>query len=136
VSANISYKMGYYFRRPSVSLNSVLRGGYGHADYALRWQKPGDELKTIVPSMPEAVNTRREEFYLRSEALVEKGDHIRLQDIRVSYELPHLKNAEIYIYASNLGILGKSYKGRQDPEYMDVTLPPMKTIAVGFRTSL
>ncbi|QEC43335.1 SusC/RagA family TonB-linked outer membrane protein [Pseudobacter ginsenosidimutans] len=136
VSANISYKMGYYFRRPSVSLNSVLRGGYGHADYALRWQKPGDELKTIVPSMPGAVNTRREEFYLRSEALVEKGDHIRLQDIRVSYELPKLKQAEIYIYASNLGILWKSYKGSQDPEYMEVVLPPMKTIAIGFRTSL
>ncbi|MBS1564546.1 MAG: SusC/RagA family TonB-linked outer membrane protein, partial [Bacteroidetes bacterium] len=50
------YKMGYYFRRSSINYNDVLMGAsLGHADYAKRWQHPGDEMKTTVPSLPQGI---------------------------------------------------------------------------------
>lgn len=57
----------------------------GHSDYANRWQKPGDELNTNIPSNRYESNSARDAFYLGSEVLVEKGDHIRLQYINLNY---------------------------------------------------
>lgn len=47
--------------------------------------KPGDELNTNIPSNRYESNSARDAFYLGSEALVEKGDHIRLQYINLNY---------------------------------------------------
>src|SRR5690606_28302358 len=72
LSANISYRLGYYFRKPSVTYASILNGAGGHGDYALRWKKPGDEVFTSVPSMPSQTSTARDNFYYYSEVLVKK----------------------------------------------------------------
>lgn len=141
LSANISYRLGYYFRRPSVSYGSVLTGNGGHGDYAQRWQQPGDEQRTQVPSMPGAIIPNREEFYAYSSVLVEKGDHIRLQDATLSYETGKLpfsripvKNVRFYVYANNLGILWKAAQTSLDPDYFETnTLPPVRTIALGLQ---
>lgn len=136
LSANISYRLGYYFRRASVNYSSLLRGIYSHGDYAFRWQKSGDEQSTSIPSIPAAVNSNRDQLYLYSEALVEKGDHIRLQDINLSYELTRAKfqklpfsNAKLYIYANNLGLIWQANKSGLDPDYQSG--PPPRTIAAG-----
>ncbi len=92
LSANVSFRLGHYFRRESVRYADVLSGAGSHGDYRLRWQNPGDEKRTHVPSMPESSNANRDNFYAFSSALVEKADNIRLQDVSLSYELN--KNSE------------------------------------------
>jgi hypothetical protein len=44
-------------------------------------------LTTNVPSAVYPSNTSRNNFYQYSEALIEKGDHIRLQDLRLGYTI-------------------------------------------------
>jgi TonB-linked outer membrane protein, SusC/RagA family len=143
MSANVTYKLNYYFRRLSTSLNytGVLRSP--HVDYSNRWTKQGDELYTNVPSLVYPDNDSRSDFYKGSEVLIEKGDHIRLQDIRVSYELSKsvlkklpVRNIQIYVYASNLGIIWKANDKGIDPDFIDnnstIVLPNTRTIACGF----
>ncbi|WP_200976470.1 SusC/RagA family TonB-linked outer membrane protein [Echinicola sp. 20G] len=138
-SFNISYRLGYYYRRASVSYRELMNGNITHSDYHLRWQQPGDEAFTQVPSMPGAQDTYRNTFYQLSEVLVEKGDHIRLQDIRLSY-LMHQKqvqalpfqSVEFYAYANNLGILWKAAKDDPlDPDYR--SSKPLGSMALGLR---
>ncbi|WP_339881109.1 SusC/RagA family TonB-linked outer membrane protein [uncultured Algoriphagus sp.] len=140
LSANISFRMGYYFRRSSIQYNTLLQGRGGHADYALRWQQPGDELKTDVPSQPAGFNFFRDSFYRSSAVLVEKGDHIRLQDIRLGYDLTQLsgkgllsafRNAEVYVYANNLGMIWKATDTDWDPDFGFNR--PLKSLAVGIQ---
>ncbi|WP_342647381.1 SusC/RagA family TonB-linked outer membrane protein [Mucilaginibacter sp. CSA2-8R] len=144
VSANITYRLGYFVRLSSIQYATVLSGLGGHGDYSDRWQRPGDEQRTQIPSMPSVINTNRDNFYTYSSALVAKGDHIRLQDITASYELTRkhwrklpFKTLRIYGYANNLGILWKAMKGDLDPDAVNGdTLPLPKTIALGLKADL
>ncbi|WPR76273.1 SusC/RagA family TonB-linked outer membrane protein [Algoriphagus sp. NG3] len=138
LSANVTYRAGYYFRRRSVNYRDLLTGVISHPDYADRWQQPGDELTTQIPAMPEVLNTSRDSFYQFSSVLVEKGDHVRLQDVRLSYTLgraafPNLpfQNMEIYGYANNLGIIWKATSLNLDPDYPETK--PLRSIAFGLR---
>ncbi|QNN42712.1 hypothetical protein [Pedobacter roseus] len=139
-SVNITYRFGYYFYRNSIQYGTASGLG-GHSDYSLRWQKPGDEIGTSVPSVPIVGNAARDEFYKYSNVLVESGDHIRLQDINVSYELPlkkmapnPIKRLQVYGYVSNLGIIWQKSKSKIDPDYQLTKAPMM--VAFGFRTDL
>ena len=114
LSANITYRLGYFVKRAGVDYVDINRGGFGHADYERRWRQPGDERTTEVPADPGTVNPLMNGFYLSSGALVEKGDHIRFQDIRLAYSwnaqkssLLGLNGLETYLYINNLGILWK-----------------------------
>jgi TonB-linked SusC/RagA family outer membrane protein len=138
LSMNISYRLKYFYRRETVSYSSLMQGTIGHPDYANRWQNPGDELQTTVPSMPSGLNSIRDTFYLYSEDLVERGDHFRLQDIRVAYtwsrqnhsRIP-FRNAQLYAYVNNIGILWKMSDDPIDPDFR--TLPLPRTIALGLK---
>lgn len=144
VSANISYRLGYFFRRESINYSTFLAGNGGHGDYYRRWQKPGDENRTDVPSVPEVTNANRNTFYTYSEVLVEKGDHIRLEDIQAGYDLDRrrqrwlpFRNAQLYLYMTNLGLLWKAAKGDIDPDYTSRwSFPAARTVAFGFKASL
>ncbi|GHB32349.1 SusC/RagA family TonB-linked outer membrane protein [Mongoliitalea lutea] len=136
LSVNMSFRGAYYYRRESVLYNTILRGQGGHADFSRRWQQPGDELTTNVPSMPLTANNVRDNFYRYAETLVERGDHVRLQDVRLSYNLNSangsrfpFKNAEIYTYINNLGIIWKKSSDPIDPDFRQM-LPP-RSIAMG-----
>jgi hypothetical protein len=124
LSVNLLFELGYFFRKPTISPNysDVLKNA--GADYAKRWQQPGDEKTTDVPSVVYPNNTNRSVFYQYSEALVENGNHIRLQDVRFSYDLSrHLlkgntfKMLELYVYANNIGIIWRKNKEGIDPHY-------------------
>jgi TonB-linked SusC/RagA family outer membrane protein len=139
LSANISYRLGYYFRRNSVYYGSDYGLSGQNGDYALRWQQPGDEQHTVVPSLPGVTNAQRDNFYRFSSGLVEKGDHFRLQDINLSYQfrkgsIRFLPGADlqVYLYASNLGILWRANKAHLDPDAGN-TYPAPRTIAGGIR---
>lgn len=138
VSFNITYRLGHYYRMNSVKYTPILRGEMGHGDYSRRWQSPGDELFTQIPSRPEIANLARDDFHAFSESLVRKADNIRLQDIRISYSLRKqdmaflpFRNAELFSYANNLGIIWKATDDPLDPEFR--TMKPLRSIAFGLR---
>lgn len=141
LSVNTSYRLGYFFRRSFVNYASLWVGYPVHGDYANRWKQPGDEQYTDIPSDPGVLNSTRNQFYMNSAALVEKGDHIRLQDVRVSYTFPETKafkarKMEIYIYANNLGIVWKATGVNIDPDYPLATFPPPRSLAAGLKFTL
>lgn len=136
LSTNISYRLGYYFRRASIDYGTVLTGNGGHGDFAMRWQQPGDELVTDVPSMPTVNNNQRNTFYDHSSHLVEKGDIIRLQDLTLSYDLPrrfirNTADVQFHIFANNIATIWKATQSEQDPQYR-TDIPP-RMIAFGIK---
>jgi TonB-linked SusC/RagA family outer membrane protein len=138
LSVNISYRLGYYFQRASVQNYLVLSGVITHGDYAKRWQKPGDELVTAVPALPAVRNANQDKLYMYSSALVEKGDHVRLQDVNLGYTLNTSDKQKLpfsvirfYVYANNLGLLWAANKQGLDPDYQ--LLKPVKTISAGLK---
>lgn len=141
LTARLSWKMGYYFLRNSINYSNLFASRVGHGDYALRWQKPGDEQYTIVPSMVYPAVSRRDQFFNNSEALVEKADHIRLQYITLVYDVKRivksktLSGLDIYVNINNIGILWRANKHGIDPDYRDNTILPPKTIAIGLKAS-
>ncbi len=140
LSFNVVYKFGYYFRRPTFTYSQLYNNWSGHSDYAIRWQKPGDELVTNVPSLPAGSPVaEQEEVYPYTDVFVEKGDHIRLQDIRLTYtfvpknnsRIP-LANAQLYFYVNNLGILWRANRLKIDPDaYAFGDMPLPKTYSLG-----
>ncbi|PIF45348.1 TonB-linked SusC/RagA family outer membrane protein [Chryseobacterium sp. 52] len=143
VSVNVIYKLGYYFRRTTTSTNlqNIFQRLTMHSDYSRRWQKSGDELTTDVPSVVYPSNTNRDAFYQGASVLVERGDHIRLQDIGLGYtfnksqfkELP-FRSLQISLYANNLGILWAENKKNLDPDSIYIyTSPNPKTISFGVK---
>ena len=143
LSFNILYKLGYYFRKESINY-SLLFGnsaGKGHTDYNLRWKNSGDEQHTGVPSMIYPAISNRDNLYLRSAALIEKADHIRLQDIQLSYNLTKkvfseipFQSIKIYAYVSNLGIIWRANNAGLDPDAS--VYPQPRSFAFGIKLDL
>ncbi|MEJ5089282.1 SusC/RagA family TonB-linked outer membrane protein [Sphingobacterium faecium] len=125
---SVNYKLGHYFQKNTIMYANLYGGTGGHGDYYKRWQKPGDELITTVPSMIYPANESRDNFYAWSQANVLKGDVIRLQDIRLSYQFKKYP-VSIHGSANNLGILWRANREGLDPDYY--TVPPGKTFAIG-----
>jgi TonB-linked SusC/RagA family outer membrane protein len=124
LSANINYRLKFYYRKPTINYSSLVLG-QAHSDYSSRWQKPGDEATTNVPSFTYPLNSNRDEFYTNSEINVLRGDNIRLQDISLQYNLQNnrplfglMKNVRISAYINNMNlILWKKDKSGLDPDY-------------------
>ena len=132
ISANLLYKFGYWFRRPNsneVFYSRLVSGNIIQgAEYANRWQKPGDENFTNVPSFTYPIaSPSRDLLYQYSEINVLKADHIRLQEINLSYSFQKknwiLKNLRINANISNLGIIWRANKFGLDPDTFDYPVP-------------
>lgn len=148
LSLNFSmiYKLGYYFRKKSINYSSLYASWLGNSDYALRWQKLGDEAFTDVPSMVYPASSSRDSFYEGSEALIEKADHIRLQYINLSYRIDKTKwkqlpfnNLHIYFNASNLGILWRANSSGIDPDNnypVANPVPNSRNYSIGLRANI
>jgi TonB-linked SusC/RagA family outer membrane protein len=145
LSFNILYKMGYFFRRGSIDYTDLFEGqSPGHPDFDRRWQNPGDELHTNVPSLPVpnfTSNQPRDVFYQNSEALIEKGDQVRLQDVQVTFDIHRAAHPKLpaqllrfYLYANNLGIIWKANHAGVDPDFIS-TIPNPRTLALGVKAS-
>ncbi|MFI5160445.1 MAG: SusC/RagA family TonB-linked outer membrane protein [Sphingobacteriales bacterium] len=137
LSANLVYRFDYYFRRNAISYSSLFNYWVGYGDFNQRWQKPGDERSTQVPSMDYPADPNRDAVYGESNVTVMRGDNIRLQDMRLSYRpdqsklrwLP-FRAIELYAYADNLGILWRANKLHLDPDYGSA-IPAPKTLSLG-----
>lgn len=141
LTARFMYKMGHYFRRPGIEYTSLTSSLFQHREIADRWQKPGDELMTNVPSMPYPNVSNRDAFYINSQVMIEKADHIRLQFITVNYSVNNsqlqkigIKKIDIYSNINNIGILWSSNKLGLDPEY-PASIPPPVSVAFGIKTN-
>jgi TonB-linked SusC/RagA family outer membrane protein len=139
LSANITYRFGYFFRKTSINYTNLYSGWVGNSDYSLRWQEPGDEKTTNVPSMIYPNDPNRDEFYTYSDATIGKADNIRLRDIRIGYQLEKanqqwlpFKSLQFYAYASNLGIIWRANKWHIDPDYGS-GIPTPRTISLGLK---
>src|SRR5690606_23244447 len=122
VSFNIAYQLGHRFLRESFNNRFFIDNGVGHADFAARWQRPGDEQITDVPAFTYPNNLYASQLYYHSSALVESASLIKLRDIQLVYRLPRalwLKTADarVYAYAQNLGTLWRANKLGIDPEF-------------------
>lgn len=143
LSANITYRLSYYFRKASLSYFALFRNGTGNAEYANRWQKPGDELHTNVPSMIYPLVSGRDGFYGYSDINVLKGDYIRLEDVRLSWQLQDVKigaakklSLRLFAYAYNLNLLlWKANREGIDPNFDNTFITP-PNFSVGIRTDL
>jgi TonB-linked SusC/RagA family outer membrane protein len=140
-SFNVNFKAGYYFMKNSIGYAALLNGWQGHQDYNKRWQNPGDELHTNVPSLVYAPDPNRDIFYLRSDANVLRGDLVRLQDIRLSYDWNvggrkdvALKNAQLFVVGSNMGVLWRANKEGIDPDYGE-GMPNPRAITIGVKAN-
>src|SRR5690606_32856435 len=108
-----------------MSYGGLVNGATGHTDYYLRWMKPGDGLQTDVPSFQYPVDSRRDLFFANSTATVERGDHIRIQDLNVSYRFTTVgnqnrffKGATLTIYTNNLNLfVWKATGTHLDPDF-------------------
>jgi hypothetical protein len=145
LSCNIVYKLGYVFRRTSINYTTLYSGiSPGHPDYDRRWQNPGDELHTNVPSRPIpnlSSNQPRDNFYQFSEVLDESGDLVRLQDVQLTYDLSRathpklpMEQLRIYLYANNLGLIWKANHSGIDPDFVSM-MPNPRTLALGIKAS-
>lgn len=130
LSANITGRFNYYFREPSLSINysATMDGTNYMAEYYDRWQKPGDEKTTNVPSITypsPADASNRNTFYQYSEIHVKRGDNIRLQDIRLSYQWNNknlkripVQGMQFFFYPNNLNIiLWRAEESHYDPDF-------------------
>lgn len=143
LSFSFAYNFNYYYRRLSMS------NGFGkHSDYTKRWQQPGDEAFTTVPYIQPYphINYSRTNFYDHSSAVVDRGDHIRLQDINLTYIIDKknlrmlpFNSISIYAAATNLGVIWRANQNGIDPE-TDATsigsFPQPKAYTIGARISL
>jgi TonB-linked SusC/RagA family outer membrane protein len=141
LSLNITYKFGYYFRRSALQYVSLYEGDYDTDEYSRRWQKAGDEFTTTVPALVYPAIVNRDDFYAYSQPTVEKGDHIRLNDIQFTYTLATaglkkigLGSLGFYTYANNLGILWRANKQQIDPDSRS-GYPFPKTISFGIKSN-
>lgn len=129
---SLLFKFGHYFRNKSINYGNLFDSWDGHADYAKRWQKPGDELVTTVPSMQYPNNSNRDLFYQNSEDNIARGDLIRLQNIRLgcNFGLVDSKmKGQLYIGANNVGLIWRKNKANRDPDYLSSPAP--RVISVG-----
>lgn len=144
-SFNLLYKLGYYARRPINSMvqYSTLFSSFDNIqgeEYGRRWQKPGDELTTNVPSLLYSSGfdgAARDLIYRQSDINIIKADHIRLQEINLSYAFKNtkgfLKNPRVYANVNNLGIIWRANKVNLDPDIQDYPNP--RQYSFGFSTN-
>lgn len=135
LSANMVYNLGAVMRRPvSSSFSgtssfsaSSLSGGNLLADFAQRWQKPGDENTTNVPSYIANqgldYSRRSTSYYSYADINVISASYIKLRDITLSYDLPAVIMRSLKVQKINLFVqtgnymLWKANKYDIDPEY-------------------
>ncbi|QEM11742.1 SusC/RagA family TonB-linked outer membrane protein [Mucilaginibacter rubeus] len=156
LSTNLIYNLGAVMRRDvnQFYTGRLTNGGfYSNITTAFldRWQKPGDEAVTNIPSYvadPFTDFTRRyTAYYTMADINVVSASYIKLRDVTLAYNLPaktiqslKISSARIYLQTGNF-MIWKANKYNIDPEYQDFRsggrgLPPYKhNFAIGINAS-
>jgi len=116
---------GYVFRRNSLDNAALYNNIYTIWDYGKQWSNPGDEQSTIVPALHYPVNINRNDFFKYSDLLVEKGDHLRLQDVQFSFSpsgkfsKSKISGLKVSLLVTDLGMIWSKNKLGIDPQYIE-----------------
>ncbi|MFC0513117.1 SusC/RagA family TonB-linked outer membrane protein [Mucilaginibacter angelicae] len=139
---NLSYRFNYYFRRPVTNYTGLITYGAGYTDYDQRWQNPGDESHTNVPSFVYPANDLRDQFYHFASVNVERADNVKLEEVYLSYtvapmkRLFGIKSLQVYLYANQLNLmLWKANKAGIDPDILYSYKPPV-SLSAGIKANL
>ncbi|MBB2950178.1 SusC/RagA family TonB-linked outer membrane protein [Sphingobacterium sp. JUb56] len=136
---NIQARWGFKFFRQSFNQQTAAENRVGYGDYNQRWQKPGDEMYTNVPSLNYPIDIFRGRFNSGTTDWVEDGANIRLQDILISYRvgrLKYIKDLSIYGFVKNMNVmLWRKNNVGIDPEYRDAIPFPL-SVSFGVNMSL
>lgn len=154
LALNLSFKLGHYFRRPSLNYTSLFQSTNGRSELDQRWQKPGDETHTQVPSMIYPASSLRDNFYNMAAINVENASHLRIQDIFLGYtpqttrnrhrnpakaqpkSYPEIKSLQLFCYISGLNLLlYNASPSHIDPEVLYGIRPPV-SYSLGLKLSL
>ena len=143
---SIQYKLGYYFKKNTINYFTLVQTGVQHADFSKRWKAPGDEKYTTIPSLIYPIgDANRDQFYQNSSANVMKGDNVRLQNIRLSYQFNRksgskmfAREIEVYANAMNLGLIWRANDQELDPDFNTGNAPYAlpKEYTVGIKLNL
>ena len=140
ISAVVEWKNGFYYKRNSIDYSRLFSTGAMHANYLKRWKTLGDELKTIVPALPELANPIQDALYNGSSVMFEKGDFVRLTDLTVHYAVSlnstWIRNFRLFFQARNVGILWRSSKENIDPESVSARYPQPRNYTLGLQIEL
>lgn len=126
LSTLITYKLGHVYKRPSFYTNDMIINRVLD-DVAQRWQKEGDEEKTIIPRIPTNSMTMfgYGVYWNYADDRYENASHIRLKQISLKYNLPTnlvkkigLGALSVNAQVRNLGILWKASSYDYDPDYV------------------
>lgn len=121
------------------------RTGYNfyHMDYYDRWQKPGDEANTFIPATTEKYDINLIRLYQYGDVHVVPLDHLKLQDLTVSYSFNNMllnrsgiKGIQLVFSANNLGILWKRTRRHIDPEYPNTNYPMTRQFNMALRINI
>lgn len=152
----ITGKFDYYFSK-SVSFSTRLdQASYSkNAETALRILKEGYDKQNKFSVMPLWNDENKDVFatgstlmyssnlVASSQANYHKGDHLRLEELYLGYQLPQkflgeqsaLRNVNFFAQAKNLGILW-SANGKWDPSYPPGSVKPVTTYTFGLKFNL
>lgn len=140
LNATLLYKFGHYFRNDALTY-AALFARTASSEYLQRWQKPGDEATTNVPSLVYPLPSGRDQVYQLSSVNIDRADQVRLQYVTAAWEVNRaswrrlpFSRMSVSLNAANLGLLWKANKRNIDPDYQD--LPPNKTYSLTLRASL
>jgi TonB-linked SusC/RagA family outer membrane protein len=132
LSANMIYNLGAVMRRPvntfysgQLDSNPSFGSGNINADFLNRWQNPGDEANTNIPSYvaSQSANSRRNVAYYTSGNInVVSASYIKLRDVTLAYNLKpellrtlHIQKASVFVQGTNFLVWAANHDGI-DPE--------------------
>ena len=141
-----TYKLGYKLFKPSFTSYVTRYGtfsGYSlDTDVAERWREPGDEAGTNVPGV-QGLSGYSYTRYLYGNDNVISGDHLRLREVSLSYDLSSvlantfINGANLSFTARNLGLIWKANSDDIDPDFLPYTsgnqlrIPPTAMYSLG-----
>ena len=147
LSANLVYNLGNVMRRDiNTFYSGRLTGSEGgfsgniNPEFLQRWQKPGDEAFTNVPSFVngyEGFSRRNLDYYRYADINVVSASYIKLRDLTLAYDMParlidklHLSRLNVYVQTGNY-MVWKANKYNIDPEFQDFvygtrSIPPYR----------
>ncbi len=139
LNINIVYNLGHVMFRDVNKIYNESIGGRGfignqnfqsgnlHADFANRWQVPGDENKTNVPGYKSNADNlqRNTDYYTYGSINVISASYMKIRDLGLSYALPRSVTGKIKVEGINLRagmsniMLWKANNNGIDPEFQD-----------------
>jgi TonB-linked SusC/RagA family outer membrane protein len=134
--------LGYLYSIYSNNIPGTMLAANQPALILNRWQLHPDKatVQKLTTGANDEINNAIDRF-LQSDGTIENATFCRVRNIELSWRLPaqwlksiSLKNCRVYLQAQNLFTITR-YKGT-DPETRNLlTLPPLRTMAVGVELS-